>query len=237
MNVLDINYVLIITVVILLAAVIIGGARGFIKTFFAAFSVVIAIFLAVQLGPYVGKVLQHTPVYTYVFDSIEDKLEEKAEENTARVSQQIEEINTYPLPQSLKDALVENNNNQIYEALGVQAFNQYVAAYMACLIINAISFLVVLLLAFIILKIVAASLDLISKLPVLHSINVLGGIVFGAVHGMIIIWVLCIVVTIFAWTGPGQWVSGQISSNGLLSWVYNNNYLLSTLTNMGKMLF
>lgn len=154
-----------------------------------------------------------------------------------RFLQQIDTINNYPLPQSLKDALIENNNNQIYEALGVQQFNQYVASYMACLVLNSVSFLIVFIVAFTILKIIEAGLDLIAKLPVLHGMNVLGGILCGAVHGLIILWILCIAITVFAWTGPGQMISAQINENPLLSFLYDHNYLLSTLTNMGKMLF
>ena len=55
MNGTGINYVLIAAAAILILSVIIGGVRGFIKTFFSAFSVIIAIFLAVQIGPYLGK--------------------------------------------------------------------------------------------------------------------------------------------------------------------------------------
>ena len=154
-----------------------------------------------------------------------------------KITQTIPVSNAKRLPQSLKDALIENNNNQIYEALGVQQFNQYVASYMACLVLNAVSFLIIFLVALIILKIIEASLDLISKLPVLHGINVLGGLVCGVIHGLIILWILCIVVTVFAWTGYGQWILAQINANLLLSFLYNHNYLLSVLTNMGKMLF
>ena len=171
----SINYVLIGAMAILLIAIIVGGIRGFIKTFFAAFSVAIALFVAVQAGPYLGKVLQHTPMYTMISGQIEEKLDAYSEAQAEKVSQQIEEINRYPLPQYLKNALIENNNNQIYEALGVSQFNQYVASYMACLVLNSVSFLIVFLLAFIILKVIEAGLDLISKLPVLHGINVLGG--------------------------------------------------------------
>lgn len=237
MNGTELNYVLIVAAAVLIIAVIAGGIRGFIKTFFSAFSVIIAIVLAVQLGPYLGKVMQRTPVYTVISGSIEEKLDERAEAEAEKVSKQIEEINSYPLPDALKEALVENNNNQIYEALGVNRFNQYVASYMACLIINALAFLLVLLLAFIILKIIETSLDLISKLPVLHGINTLGGLAFGAVHGLILLWILCIAITVFSWTGPGVWICGQISRNPLLSWFYDHNYLLATLSNMGKMLF
>ena len=230
----SINYVLIVAAAILLIAIIAGGIRGFIKTFFAAFSVAIALFVAVQTGPYLGKVLQHTAMYTMISGRIEEKLDIYSETQAEKVSQQIEEINQYPLPQYLKHALIENNNNQIYEALGVSQFNQYVASYMACLVLNAVSFLIVFLLAFILLKVIEAGLDLISKLPVLHGINVLGGVVCGMIHGMII---LCIAITVFAWTGPGQWISAQINSNPLLSFLYSHNFLLSALTNMGKMLF
>ena len=54
----SLNYVLIVAAVIFLMAVIVGGIRGLIKTFFAAFSVAIALFIAVQAGPYLGKILQ-----------------------------------------------------------------------------------------------------------------------------------------------------------------------------------
>lgn len=233
----SINYVLIVAAVIFLLAVIVGGIRGLIKTFFAAFSVAIALFIAVQVGPYLGKVLQRTPIYTGVANQIQVKLDVHSEAQAEKVSQQIDTINNYPLPQSLKDALIENNNNQIYEALGVQQFNQYVASYMACLVLNSVSFLIVFIVAFTILKIIEAGLDLIAKLPVLHGMNVLGGILCGAVHGLIILWILCIAITVFAWTGPGQMISAQINENPLLSFLYDHNYLLSTLTNMGKMLF
>lgn len=233
----SINYVLIGAMAILLIAIIVGGIRGFIKTFFAAFSVAIALFVAVQAGPYLGKVLQHTPMYTMISGQVEEKLDAYSEAQAEKVSQQIEEINRYPLPQYLKNALIENNNNQIYEALGVSRFNQYVASYMACLVLNSVSFLIVFLLAFIILKVIEAGLDLISKLPVLHSINLLGGLVCGVVHGMIILWILCIVITMFAWTEAGQWALSQVNESALLSLLYNHNYILSALTNMGKMLF
>lgn len=231
------NYIFIIAMIILLLSIIIGGIRGLVKTFFAAFSVIIALFIASQVGPYVGKVVRKTPVYTGIVSQIQSKLDEQTESAAEKVSEQIETIHGYPIPEFLKDALIENNNSQIYEALGISNFNQYVASYMACLIINAVSFLIVLILSFIIIKIVEISLDLISKLPVLNAMNTLGGVVCGFVHGMIILWILGVVVTVFSWTELGQYIALQINENPILSFIYSHNYLVSTLTNMGKMLF
>lgn len=237
MEIFSTHIMLIITMFILLLSVVIGGLRGFIRTFFAAFSVIIALFVATQAGPYLGKAVQHTPIYTGISNQIEEKLDEQSTVVTDKVSEQIDVIGGYPLPGFIKDALIENNNSQIYEALGVYEFNEYVASYMACLIINAVSFLMVLLVALTVLKIIETSLNLISKLPVLHSINTLGGIICGLVHGLMIIWIFGIVLTVFSWTEIGQLASAQINANPILELIYNNNLILAALTNMSKLLF
>lgn len=237
MEILSANFMLIITILILLISVIAGAIRGFIKTFFAAFSVIIALIIAVQAGPYVGKVIQHTPIYTGIAGHIEEKLNAQTDVVADKVSDQIDVITGYKIPEFIKEALIENNNSQIYEALGVYDFNEYVASYMACLVINAVSFLIVFMLAFLVIKVIEGALNLISKLPVLHGINMAGGLICGLVHGFIIVWIIGVVIMALAWTSPGQWASEQINSSTILSLIYNNNLIVSALTNMSKMLF
>ena len=237
MDILIANAMLILTLLILIISVIMGAVRGFIKTFFSAFAVLVALVIAVQAGPYVGKVIQHTPVYSGIAGQIEQNMNEQTNEMGEKVSDQIDTITEYKIPGFIKEALIENNNSQMYEALGVYDFNAYVAAYMACLVINAVSFLLVFLTAYIIIKIIEGALNLISKLPVLHSINKAGGIICGVVHGFIRIWMIGVFIMAFAWTGIGQWASVQINDNPILSLVYNHNLIVSALTNMSKLLF
>ena len=237
MDILIGNAMLILTLIILILSSILGAFRGFIQTFFAAFAVIIALIIAVQTGPYVGKVIQHTPVYSAIANQIEENMDAQTMVMGEKVSDQIDAIEEYKIPGFIKEALIENNNSQMYEVLGVYDFNEYVASYMACLVINAVSFLCVFLLAFIIIKIIEGALNLISKLPVLHSINKAGGIVCGVVHGLIRIWLIGVLIMAFAWTVPGQWASSQINENPILSLLYNHNLIVSALTNMSKMLF
>ena len=237
MEILSSNVILIVTTIILLGAVIVGMIRGFIKTFFAAFAVIIALIVATQASPYVAKVIQHTPIYSGITSQIEEKMDAQTDSMTDKVSDQIDAITDFQIPGFIKDALIENNNTQIYEALGVYDFNAYVAAYMACLVINAVSFLVVFLTAYIIIKMIEGALNLISKLPVLHGINKMGGLICGLVHGLIIVWLLGVVIMALAWTGPGQWASAQINANPILRLIYNHNLFVAALTNMGKLLF
>ena len=53
---------------------------------------------------------------------------------------QIQEIENAPMPQFLKDELIENNNSTIYGELGVNSFPRYVAAYISRLVLNLLSF-------------------------------------------------------------------------------------------------
>ncbi len=237
MDILIANAMLILTLLILIVSVIMGAVRGFIKTFFSAFAVLIALIIAIQAGPYVGKVIQHTPIYSGISGQIEEKMNIQTELMNEKVSDQIDTIAGYPIPEFIKETLIENNNSQMYEVLGVYDFNAYVAAYMACLVINAVSFLIVFLLAFVVIKMIEGALNLVSKLPVLHSINKAGGIICGVVHGFIRIWLMGVFIMAFAWTGIGQWASVQINGNPILSLIYNHNLIVSALTNMSKMLF
>lgn len=57
-------------------------------------------------------------------------------------NQQIELIEEMALPQSIRDALLENNNSEIYSVLGVDKFQDYVAGYIAGCITNGIGYII-----------------------------------------------------------------------------------------------
>ena len=92
---------------------------------------------------------------------------------------QIQEIEDAPLPQFLKDELIENNNSTIYGELGVDSFPRYVAAYISRLVLNLLSFLVTFLLAIIIVKALMFAVNIIGELPVLGLVNHIAGGVLG----------------------------------------------------------
>ncbi len=231
------NLVLIVVLGFLLGCVIVGLFKGMVKSAFATFSMIIAIVAAAQLSPYVGKLLQKTPVYTSISTTIEEQLIKKENEQATKVTEQIEAINGLGLPSSLTDALLENNNQQIYTALGVDDLNQYMSGYLACLILQAAAWVVVFIAACIILKLIEATLDLISKIPVLNMLNRTGGLVFGLANGVMKLWIACLIVTMFASTAFGEYIFTQINNNTFLSFIYNHNYFMEIVSNMGKMLF
>ena len=142
---------------------------------------------------------------------------------------QIQEIEDAPLPQFLKDELIENNNSTIYGELGVDSFPRYVAAYISRLVLNLLSFLVTFLLAIIIVKALMFAVNIIGELPVLGLVNHIAGGALGLVLALVIVWVGFLVMTLAYTTGPGEACFNMMEKSQVLRFLYNTNPLLIRL--------
>lgn len=99
---------------------------------------------------------------------------------------QIKAIEMAELPEVFKSLLSDNNNDVIYEKLGVKTFAEYVGEFLSKLIIHIVAFLCTFLLVTIVLRAIIFALDIVSELPVLGFFNRLAGGVVGAAGGLII---------------------------------------------------
>lgn len=139
---------------------------------------------------------------------------------------QQEAISAADLPKIFKDLLSVNNNDEIYEELGVETFAQYVGSFLSRLIINIVSFLGVFLLITIILRAIIFALDIVEDLPVLGFINRLAGGAVGFACALIIVWILFIVVTLMYTTVIGKDIYQTVQDNGILKMLYDCNPIM-----------
>ncbi|WP_455717118.1 CvpA family protein [Anaerosporobacter sp.] len=234
------NWLVIAVAAVLVAFALKGRKTGFIKTIFSIFSIIIAIVLSSAISPYVSKALRsNEKFYNNINDHVEDvvKLKVKDKDKTT-VSEQVEAINKLSLPESIKKNLLENkSNSEVYKALQVDTFKEYVNGYITTLVINAISFLITYLVVTVLLVIVCGALNIISKLPIINGLNKTAGLLVGLLEGLLVIWVLCIVLTAFSSTQTSQKLYELIQESQFLSCLYNNNLLLGYITNIVKVLF
>ena len=231
------NIVFIIVICLLILAMLNGLRKGLIRTVFSTFIIFAALAVAAFGSSYAANFLQTTPLYNAVNQQVERVISSEIPDETAQVTEQIDAINNLPLPDGIKETLIENNNSKIYEAMGIDDFAAYISDYISMMILKAIAFVGIFILAFIILKIIEWCLEAAASLPVLHSLNRLGGLLFGAVNGLMTIWFFFIIVTIFASTQWGAEIFRQINESIILSFIYNNNYLLVIIMNITKMIF
>jgi len=152
------------------------------------------------------------------------------EEKVAAISERMN------LPDSLTKSVSESVTSKLVENVEESATltlkdiaSKIFAAQMAAIIVNAVSYCIVFIALFIILKIITAVTGIISRLPVIHQADRLGGFVTGLVEGLIVVWLMFAIVTA---AGNSSWAAdilAQIHSNSFLEFVYNNNLIMKII--------
>lgn len=221
------NWLLIVVIVLLAGYAISGIKNGFIKTVFMLVSVIAALILTVLLSPIVDDMLTNNEkIYGKISENVEKvfAIEEKAVQDEDHEDL----IRGLMLPSSIKETLIRNKNDSIKD------INEYIVNYMTGITINALAFILTFVVIRVILWVISLALDLISKFPVLKQINKAAGLAAGILHGLIMIWLLFIFLTIFSGTGFGQKAFAMIDDSTILSIIYNNNMLLGFVTRAAK---
>lgn len=227
------NWLLLIVLAILIINALIGRRVGFIRTVFSLCSLVVALALTVWVSPLVNDFIRGNEKF---YDGITTKVEKilPFAEEEVKAKEQISLIEELKLPQSIKDSLIENNNAEVYEELSIKGFKAYVSNYLTGIIINALAFFLTFIIILIVLWAICFSLNLISKLPLLNQINKTAGLLAGLVHGLIVVWIFFILMTVFGSNELGQKGLAMVGESQILSFIYNNNFLLGFITSATK---
>lgn len=233
MNELTFNTLTIVVLAILVISTLIGMKKGLIRTILSLLSIVIALVLAWILYPHVSNILsQYEPLHQAIYKPVNEFLNEQIPEmfsgmlESVGIAEQNTLIEGLPLPQLIKDTLSVNNTPAAYEALGVESFIEYLSTTVTSLIIQAISLLLTLLIAIIGLHLLMKITDLVSKLPVVNSLNTLGGGIAGLVTGYLIMQILFLFITTFSGTGWGMNLMQQINESSILTFLYNSSTMI-----------
>jgi len=219
------NWILIVVIAIVVILGWIGMKKGLIKMVFSLVSTIIALLVAMLFSPVVAGIMKNNEAIVGFFDekisAVVDFTSEEAQEETE--SKQESLIEALPLPETFKEAILENNIEENYISMQAQNFEEYVCRQITNVIINAIAFVVTLLLAVIALAILCNALNLIAKLPLLRQINTVAGLAAGVAEGLLLVWILFVILTMFAGTEFGSEAMSMIAENPLLDFLYKNN--------------
>lgn len=212
----------------LLFMVLHGHHRGFLKTAVSIVALVLTLAVVKLAMPYMSDLIrQHTPVPQMIERGI---LKAAGMEDTEEVprqeelpSQQRQAIEKLHLPEQMKEALIVNNNQEVYRLLGVEAFIDYVGAYLSNMVINAIGAVLLFILVYIGIRLLMKWMDLLAHLPVLSGINQIAGALLGGAEGLLLIWLFFLVVTACSEMDWGSAVASQIAKSPWLLFLYQNN--------------
>lgn len=224
----SVNWLLIVTVIILAVCAFMGMIHGLIKTVFELIIGVVTLILVIVLSPRVTAFLQEQTGLQYNLTAkVEDVLWEQYDEQEFSLSTDTfdDYVSRLPFFPAFKNEIRSSEKVQGAVDRGMEqvigSISQIVAEKMTVLIGYAATYLII----FLALRILAALLNIIEKLPILHGINKLGGLAFGLAEGLFAVWILGILFTVFGMTTIGLSAAKCIEGSTFLTLVYGHNLL------------
>lgn len=205
----------IVILAILLLCIIIGYVRGLTGSLIKILSFVLSIVIAFILFiPISNLIIENT--------QIDENLEQSIREMIIG-NEQNEEDN---MPQAITDYIgqkVEGAADDAKEAIADSTANE-----VAITIVKAGTWIVLFIVARILLIFLRFITSLIAKLPVIKQFDKLGGIIYGILEGLIIIYVLLAIISFVSPMLNGN-LASAIDESYVGSMMYNNNLLLKII--------
>lgn len=233
------NYLLIGVILFFSMMVVRGWKKGLLKTILFCSSTLIALVISSYSYAVVAKGLrEYTELDKTLVQSIESSLQitQKSKKEIKR-NDQTKKIEKMNLPQGIQDALIENNNLDIYVALGVETFYDYISHYLSNMILNGMAYFLSFLLSSILIRLCFRVLDFITSIPIIREVDRIGGAIVGTIQGIVGIWIFFLVITMVGSTAFGEQMYVYINQSKILTYIYDNNLILNTITSMSKLLF
>ena len=185
-----------------------GHYRGFLRLAVSMAALVLSLgAVRMAMPPLTAFLKENTGIHQWMQESLEEAIGlEGITGNMNLPAQQRAAIEEMPLPKSVKQILVENNNEEIYRILGVDGFIDYIVSFLAGRIINALAFVLLFITMNVGLHVLSRCLNLIARLPVLYGLNQIAGAVLGVMMALSYFWVACLALNIFVSTDWGNYI-------------------------------
>lgn len=205
----------IILVAIIALNVFICYRKGLVKLAVGLIAVIVAIIISVVL---------YKPVSNIIIENteIDENIENTIIENfSAETDEQEDTDNGFMkyMEKYVNDSINKTRNQIVLEASNV----------IATKVINICVFLGIFIVARIVLILLTFIADIIMSLPILKQFNKAGGIIYGLIKALLIIYVILAIIFFIIYVSGNTTLSNAISSSYITKFFYNNNLLLNLI--------
>lgn len=212
-----------IIIAVIVVCVLVGAKRGLVLSLISALSLAIALFVGYLLMPVVGTVINQTSfpkktedvVYTYINEAL------SAEQSQTDYAAALEDS---ALPEFLKNKieviLEESEDNAPTEQVSRKA-----AKSVTDIAVKALAVFIVAVVVFIGLFIVRILWKGVRKLPMIHQLDSLGGVVFGLAEGVLLICAFMLLLGLVSASGSWQGLASHVQDSTVGAFFYGHNFL------------
>lgn len=142
------------------------------------------------------------------------------------VSPYVAELLRGLLPEALSLERLAGVDNEISRMLFLSGFGELAEEYVYGFISRVLAWILTYVVARTLLKTLAASLELMAKVPGLSLLNRFAGAALGFLQQLLILWMFFLVLAIFSHTGWGETLCEAIQNSVWMGYLYENNLLL-----------
>lgn len=228
----------IIVAVIILIFALKGMKQGLILTVCSFVTLFVAVAVTQVVTPQVSTwASNNEKIVDFMSEQVERVLFNDKDSEISEGKNATSKIESLSIPREMKKELVKNVSAGKYKESGAANLQEYTSMYIAYSILNTITYIIVFIIIYTLLKIAAHALNLISKLPVINSLNKAGGLGVGILEGLIIVWIGFVLSNVFCSTSIGASMNMQIQESEWLSFLYDKNPFMNAITNITKAIF
>ncbi len=224
------NWLLVLIALIFVWNIIQGMRRGFVQILFSLLGIFVALGITYAVAPIASEyIVNHTSAY----ERLEDKCNEKARERIlSKNEDESNARNTYleffgiELPEGMENIMDGADTDfidSIMESMGVY---EIIGKKIAGIIMKAIVFAGCLIIIMIMIKLLYAVLNSAAHLPVISTINRIGGMALGAIKSLLISWIIVVFFVILSGTSLGSSAVKCINDSDILGFIYSTDIFL-----------
>lgn len=229
------NWVLIGVAVILLGYTIAGFSKGFLKVVYSLVSWIVILVSVVVVSPYIQDYIKndtdlYNKVIVYCEETIEKEIENyKGEAVGSLTDNEIFQSITEQLPEQLVEELTAQAQELTDGFIAEQGIYGKTAVTIADLLLKGVATLAAIVIGIIASGVISMVLGVVSKLPIIGTVDHLLGLAAGAVNGLLVIWVVFYLIAVLSATPIGSDVIAQINASEYLMFLYEKNPILSII--------
>ncbi len=141
-------------------------------------------------------------------------------------------IDKVQIPKSAKEQLIKEfdklsaDSESVMDSLKEKSIQDIIAENITASLLYTLGDIIVFVTMFVVLKILSAVVNAISRLPVLYNVNKVAGLAAGFVEAILTLWILGTVIYMISSTQIGEMILEIIYSNTWLTWLYENNMFI-----------
>ncbi len=224
----------VVVVVLILIFAFLGLKTGLFMSIFKIGSFLISIWISIKFYPKVADLLMKTKLFDSIKNGIFNSFLEHKESLLAGVDEQINQISAetavenLPLPGFLKDNIAKNMPS-LGNIIDVNNIIESISTELSKIVIYIISMILLFIVIRIILLILKHFIKGIAKLPVLKQFDKLGGFIFGVAEGVLVVYIVLAILTIFNAVPSFKQVYDSIAASKIAKIFYENNFILNLM--------